>query len=542
MPFSAISSKMAIKNIVYHDGFFLNSTATLEEAILKMNENGKGVVVLLKGKKPVGVFTERDVVKTLYNDIPLKEKAIKHTSKSIITVNEQRNLIFALNIMIDNNIRRLVVVDGDGNFKGVLNQEDLVKYLEKDLAKENLKVFHIFASFRNLVIVKKNASLKDTMGAMVKNNISSVIITNSKNLAVGIITERDILKLSAQKVNLNEKAAKFMSTPVYSVKLDNDLKDVIELLNTKNIRRVIIEDNEGKPVGIITERDILRNIEGSYSRFLEDRLKSAKDILNFLPEVIIDVVSVEDDDVIQWCNAKAKEEFGDNLIDKSITYLIPKEQWNRFYSQLKKNNRIEKNQIKIGEKYFETSGYFLKSFDINAVQLILKNITFQVKLSIKDHLTNLYNRRYMEEFLKNELEASKRYNYAFSVVMVDLDDFKKINDTYGHDSGDEVLKAVAEIMRANMRKADVICRYGGEEFLILMPKTPKENACKCMEKIKKMIEQKKFVFNGSMVQITASFGISSYPEDSSDIQDLLVLSDIRLYRAKRQGKNCIECE
>lgn len=542
MPFSSVSSNLPVKNIVTHDGFFVNHDSTLEEAISKMNQNGKGVVVLLKGKKPVGVFTERDVVKMLYNGISIQGKAINHISKSLITVSEQRTIIFALNIMIDNNIRRLVVIDSRGNFKGVLNQEDLINFLENDLAKENLKVFHIFASFRNLVTVNKKTSLKNTLGAMVKNNISSVIITNDKNLAEGIITERDILKLSAQKIDLKQKVAKFMSSPIYSVKLDNDLKDVVNLLKTKGIRRVVIEDNSGIPVGIITERDILRNLEGSYSRFLEDKLKFAKDILNFLPEVIIDVISIGGDEVIQWCNTKAKDEFGENLIDKSITHLIPKQQWKDYYSQLKKNNRIEKNQIKIGEKYFELSGYFLRPADTQAMQLILKDITFQVKLSIKDHLTNLYNRRYMEEFLINELEASKRYSYDFSIVMVDIDDFKKINDTYGHESGDEVLKAISEIMRNNMRKADVICRYGGEEFLVLMPKTNKQNACKCMEKIRRLILNREFNFNGSYIHVTASFGVAAFPEDSNDIQDLLVLSDIRLYRAKRTGKNRIECD
>lgn len=507
-----------------------------------MNKNGKGVVVLIRDKKPIGIFTERDVVRALYNGISTSQKTIDYAQKSIITVKENRTLLFALNIMIDNNIRRIVVVDGKGNFKGIVNQEDLVKYLEKDLTKENLKVFHIFASFRSLITVKKHASLKDTMGAMVKNNISSVIVVDNKDVSLGIITERDILKLSAKKIDLKEPVLKYMSSPVYSVKLDNDLNDVIKLLNTKGIRRVVIEDNSAKPVGIITERDILRNLEGSYSRFLEDRLKSAKDMLNFLPEVIIDVVAVGKEKVIQWCNTKAREEFGENLIDKSITSLIPKENWVTIYEQLSKNNRIEKNQIKIGDKYFEISGYFLKYSDKSALQLILKDITFQVKLSLRDHLTNLYNRRYMEEFLKNEMEASRRYNYAFSIVMIDLDDFKKINDNYGHEAGDHVLKGVAEIMLTSMRKADVIGRYGGEEFIIMMPKTTKKNALTCMEKIRTFINMKPYKFNGKELKITASFGIASYPEDSSDIQDLLAISDIRLYRAKRMGKNRIEIE
>lgn len=168
-------------------------------------------------------------------------------------------------------------------------------------------MFHIFASFRNLITVNKDASLKETLGVMVKNNISSVIVTNNHCQSVGIITERDILRLSAKNIDLKEKVSKCMATPVYAVKLDSELKEVINLFNTKGIRRVVIEDSSNRPVGIITERDILRKIDGSYSKFLEDRLKSAKDILNMLPEAIIGVVNLENETVIQWCNTKAKK-------------------------------------------------------------------------------------------------------------------------------------------------------------------------------------------------------------------------------------------
>lgn len=526
---------LTIKTIVKSDHYSIAEDATVERAVKTMNKNGRGVVVVLQDNKPVGILTERDIVRILYKGNAMKEKAYSFAYKTPITIREDRAIHFALNILIDNNIRRVIVVDRNGKFTGIVNQEDLVTYLEKDIGRGNLKVFNIFSGSRKLIAVQSRASIHDAMKIMVKNSISAVLVKAERDI-VGIITEKDILKLLDKKVKLSETVEKFMSSPVISVQVESLLKDVVQVLSKNNIRRVLIVGKNGKPVGIVTERDILRNIEGSYSRFLENKVKSAKDLLNHIPEIIVDVVKLGKENVIQWCNDKAKQEFGENLIDKPISLLMPQGNWKHFTKMLSKNN-VEKTPIKVGDKYFEISGYYLQPDDKSTIQVILKDVTYQVKLSIKDHLTGLYNRRYTEEFLKKGYESSRRYKHHLSVAMIDIDDFKRVNDIYGHEAGDQVLKTLARIFHDNIRKADVIGRYGGEEFIIIMPKAAKENAYIIMEKFRKTIEKENFKFNKKIVRITASFGISSYTEDTRDIQELLAIADLRLYRAKREGKN-----
>lgn len=159
-------------------------------------------------------------------------------------------------------------------------------------------------------------------------------------------------------------------------------------------------------------------------------------------------------------------------------------------------------------------------------------------LSIKDYLTGLYNRRFFFEIVSKELEKAERKETVFSLAIGDFDNFKQVNDEYGHAEGDKVLKLVSEIIKASIRKMDVAARLGGEEFVILLPETSKVEACKMLERLKERIknESKKF----SKIPITISFGIASYPEDGKTIDEILKRADRALYEAKRQGKDRIQ--
>jgi len=161
-------------------------------------------------------------------------------------------------------------------------------------------------------------------------------------------------------------------------------------------------------------------------------------------------------------------------------------------------------------------------------------------LAIMDSLTGLYNRRRFETILANEVKRAMRYQTPLSCMMIDVDHFKKVNDARGHQEGDVVLREIAQRIQSSIREVDTAARWGGEEFTILSPNTPKENAKLAATRILKAVSQ--HPFNGfGEEQITVSIGIATLPAPSIDSQDKLVnAADIALYEAKKNGRNRVE--
>ncbi|MBO7673191.1 diguanylate cyclase [bacterium] len=178
------------------------------------------------------------------------------------------------------------------------------------------------------------------------------------------------------------------------------------------------------------------------------------------------------------------------------------------------------------------------------VKYVIKTRDFeqQYKLATTDGLTGLYNHRYFQEQLANVLENSKRYETPFSLIIIDIDDFKKFNDTFGHQAGDRVLLQVAQLLKRNVRSADIVCRYGGEEMSIILPNINKESAIFTAEKLCKTISSKEFMLNDKPAKVTISLGVSTYPQDGLTTQEIIKIADDRLYKAKGNGKNQVWIE
>ena len=166
------------------------------------------------------------------------------------------------------------------------------------------------------------------------------------------------------------------------------------------------------------------------------------------------------------------------------------------------------------------------------------------ELAMVDGLTGLFMRRYFDARIEEEIERSKRYGSAFSVVMVDVDDFKRLNDTHGHLIGDRVLRGIANVVKSQMRGVDTASRYGGEELALILPRTEMVGAYNVGERIRAAIAELRITTDADPSQslrVTASFGIASYPESKArDGEDLVRRADRAMYRAKKTGKNRVE--
>ena len=173
--------------------------------------------------------------------------------------------------------------------------------------------------------------------------------------------------------------------------------------------------------------------------------------------------------------------------------------------------------------------------------LISKNYEHTYKLAVTDGLTQLYNHRYFQEQMILLTNNYHRYGNKFSLILIDIDFFKKFNDTYGHQSGDCVLIQVANILKKNSRISDIACRYGGEEMAIILVNTPKEEAIITANKICNAVRENKFtLMNNETVNVTISVGVATIGDDATKAQDLIEYSDKCLYKAKESGRNQVQ--
>ncbi|WP_448213149.1 diguanylate cyclase [Colwellia sp. MEBiC06753] len=176
--------------------------------------------------------------------------------------------------------------------------------------------------------------------------------------------------------------------------------------------------------------------------------------------------------------------------------------------------------------------------DVCHYQSMLKVTMHELELTSRiDGLTKVYNRKYWEESLAKEFYRAKRYNASLSLIMFDLDHFKKLNDNYGHQCGDLVLMETAERVQAMLREADVFGRYGGEEFAVILTETSAFGAADVAEKIRKALSSEPVIYDGKAIEISASFGISSVDANHERYEDLISETDAALYRAKSSGRN-----
>jgi diguanylate cyclase (GGDEF)-like protein len=320
---------------------------------------------------------------------------------------------------------------------------------------------------------------------------------------------------------------------------NDELAKVSSLL--EDFRKKIIKDDD--KFKLLYE--IVANISSmsnNFEKFAGNTIDKIDKVLNLEGSILVSVFNTSRTDVFYSQRAKQKgvKINLNQLIEKLENKEIFKENQNGIYTvYIKKKINEDMSLIFICFKE-----EVLEEEDINYINVILSNFAYILNiynLATLDSLTKIPNRRKIMMELEKESLRSKRYKRPLSVAMIDIDDFKIINDSYGHDVGDLALLKIVEVLKKSLRSTDIVGRYGGEEFLVVMPETNLEGALKAAEKIRKNIETFPLIIKDNVkIPLTVSIGIANTQLYGSDPLTLLKAADIALYKAKKSGKNRVE--
>lgn len=294
-----------------------------------------------------------------------------------------------------------------------------------------------------------------------------------------------------------------MSRSVLTVNPMDTMEKICQIMEKNRVGSVIVMRDKC-PAGIITERDVVNTIALEGNRFQELKAYTLmkKDLVTMSPKQDI-------------------KEALQLMIDKRIRRLPICE---------------KKNLVGI-LTYGDVMREILK--ELAEVNIKAKKLKKEVS---RDGLTGLYNQKYFKLLLENQLERVKRYGGILTLMMVDVDHFKKVNDLYGHDAGDLILQKVAGLIRRNTRKVNIVGRYGGDEFSIIAPISDVEGVRRLGERLREITERTKFRYKNNLLKVTLSIGVAGWDTGMQSARDLIVKADKALYQSKKAGRNAVSVQ
>jgi diguanylate cyclase (GGDEF)-like protein/PAS domain S-box-containing protein len=415
---------MSLKKLINTKIDSINFDVTIQEVLDFMVLNKIKYAVLLKEQKAIGIITEKDILSLYTRNIELELSALDFCNTNLITSKYYRRINYVLGLMLNHNIRRVIITNENDLYIGSILQEDIIYKFEDDIFKSNIKIKELIEKNNKAIFVNKNSTIQTCIESLSKNDIGSILIfADSK--PISILTESDIINFAQKHVDTNLKIENFIHLGITCFDSEDFLLDVIKVLKEKQIRRVVIFDKIENEYFIITTKDILKNIKGNYNTFLESKLKDAKKTFNSLNEAVIELFDNEDEQIIYWYNDKAYKLF-DIKVDNNITTIIPEQKWKNIYEKIKANDIKEPLIVEINNNPFQltiinsilSGNPIIKLFltNITEISSINKQINSQFKLLYEEVpypyqslnnqgiITNI-NKRWLEVTGYNEEEV-----------------------------------------------------------------------------------------------------------------------------------------
>jgi len=439
--------------------------------------------------------------------------------------------------------------------------------------------FPLVGDIASTSVVRIDASsfISDAITLMLKNDHRNIIVID--NDVYRILTVIDILNIQASKIDLNISLNELNLQSLPTIDKDKNVLDTLEYLSA-SIEYICVVDKENKLYGLLTHTDITSNIDPDtlMDNFrLQDFLKLGRkmkwvnkdektsDLLNAMVTSVHDnVVVVEDKkpigilttkDVMRLIKYQEKldlpistymsspvDTISKNASVKEALEFVRKKHYKRVVV-VDDEGRISGiiTQKELISLTYSRWAILMKEYqnELTEINTMLKNQNIEYEtMASTDSLTGLYNRNKFSQLYVSSYKAMiQRHNYM-SMILVDIDLFKKVNDNYGHNAGDQVLIQISHALLRTLRNIDIVCRWGGEEFIILLPTAKLEQAEILAEKLRVYIEKADIDIVG---HVSASFGVSQVRE-GEEMKDAISRADKALYLAKNSGRNCVKTE
>ena len=555
-------------------------------------------ILVIEDSKLIGILTERDIVKLTAAEIDLAELEVNEVmTKKLITLKKSDfvNIYSLLTILRSNQIRHLPIVDDLEQLEGIVSVESICQALHPSTLLKSRRVEEAMTT--EVVQAAKTASVLSLSQMMVETCSSCVVIVENKQLEnntestdnplpqsllmpIGIVTERDIVQFQLLGLNLVETTAQtVMSTPLVCMKRTDFLLKVRQQMEKLRVRRLVIVGEQGELRGIITQSNILKVLDPTellrvietLQQELDERtqkLQQEKELAQVTLQSIGDAVITTDavgkivninpraEQLTGWSEDEAK---GKNL--SAIFYIINeytrKPAPNPVEKVLKENKvfglanhtilvardateyAIEDSAAPIRDRQGKMIGAVIVFHDITESRRLTR-LTNQLSWqATHDALTGLYNRRKFEQKLVEAIASAHNEDHQHALCYLDLDQFKIVNDTCGHQAGDELLRQITRLLSQQVRSSDILARLGGDEFGLLLHRCPLEIAIQIANKLIQLCEDFGFTWQDKTFTIGVSIGLVEIESSTENLDSLMSAADAACYAAKARGRNCV---
>lgn len=415
---------------------------SIQDALDQMHRHNHRSIIVTN-KTLHYIITTKDIIRLKLEGVSFSTPLSQISLRPLPLIDKESNIVNALNLTNDID-EHICVCNADGSLYGLVTNSDIVASVDPQVILESLQISTIFEKKYGYKSFAPDTPMAEVLEFM-KDSLSDCVIIQEGGNAVGILTSKDVIQFIGEGSCPTFPVRDVMSSPVEMLSEKSTIHEGLEYLRTRHFKRIVVTNDEGHVVGIVTQQDLISRTYLKWSQLMQDHFKQFEEITQIL------------------------------------------QQKNRHLTQL----------------------------------------------ATKDSLTEVHNRHMFTELFAQELSILKRQDVKLSLMMIDLDHFKRVNDTYGHNIGDYVLKNFVSLVVSTIREADLFARWGGEEFVLLLRNAGCDEAYRVGEKIRNLVESQVFDEVG---HITCSIGITEvFPEDS--LTSAIERADGALYAAKERGRN-----